>query len=1178
MKLIYRNIFVVIFFIILLPSCLEREELTVRDTEYISFIADLKQPGKPKAKSISSALSMDVEDWEIGLSTKVAVTNNLKGEAMVIGIQYEGDFDEQIHKPWTTLSECAFEFNGDVLLSPKPVRWSQLEKSKLNLYVYSPIPPEDGTIPGATMPDLSVAGTPKISYVLPPDRKDHTDIITAVKEVVTRSDNALFNKTVPLTFTHAFTGLKFKMGFPCTVKSITISGVFNKADYFIGKGWNNHQAVFHTGNSNEYTINFGEGKTVAADVHLFDDVMMMIPQTIPFGASDNPLIKVVYTETPGGTDKIIQASLKGHKWEESKLITYKLHKKESVDYIYFDLAAGNVTINNSTYLGHVYINGNVDTVWGYHHTANKYYVYQSSATTSDEFSSYQKGSTGYTSTADRTARKDCRVPAYDLVTYNGKLWSDFITNNTNVEEVIEVWDDGLNIKGSTATGEQRVGTAVVRDVGRTHTKNYIRVSGSNAIYDLTIDNIYSVDQDSESRNREKGGISYAPQGGTTLNVTILGDNRMGCLHICNNKTDFINIGGTGSLTVADTDFITKTGKGLSSTDYGDLVNYGYVSNYQNSAIGNNTYEGKENVYNLHINSGVIYAGTTKMDDCTAIGAGGNGYGEVNIHGGIVTAVSTTAGATIGGGMGHNASGGPGKVCIYGGNIYAYNFANRWNIASSAIGGGGSSGQEGSDGEVEITGGNIYAYSALGTGIGGGSSNNKKGGNAIINISGGYIVAKSGGANGIGGGNGGSGANMNGGTAIITITGTPIIRTGSIGGGKTASKTGKIGSADITITGGDIQAQFVMASGASSKPEFNMSGGTIRNSYTNDPEYIHMQKFGGAVYMDDGTFTMSGGKILNCFAENGGGAIYIKTISSTETESATESAFTMTGGTIADCMSNNNGGAVYMEGGTVTLSGGTIFNNLAQRGNGGGIYIKGGNFSMPEEGTASIEKNAANSNNQDGFGKGGGIYVTSSAGDLKVNLLSGSIKENTSDRRGGGIAVELSSDNASSTVTVGTLGTDAVPVIQKNRSSLSGGGLYVKGQNANIIMNGGVIENNITSGYVSNPDVANDGGMVTLNGGTVAHVDVTYLPNSEYAVVKDNAGNEVLSRSLVQKIVTATNNRISLPGSFERTNWEIYAWHTRQDYDDTKGRKYLPTDLLNLSSNITLYAMWREKVN
>ena len=98
-------------------------------------------------------------------------------------------------------------------------------------------------------------------------------------------------------------------------------------------------------------------------------------------------------------------------------------------------------------------------------------------------------------------------------------------------------------------------------------------------------------------------------------------------------------------------------------------------------------DGNATGWRKHSSNALGLHGTTKAENATAIGAGGNGYGQVTISGGRVTAVSTTAGTAIGGGMGHNANGGPGNVTITGGNIYAYNFANRWGIASAAIGGG-----------------------------------------------------------------------------------------------------------------------------------------------------------------------------------------------------------------------------------------------------------------------------------------------------------------------------------------------------------------------------------------------------------------------------------------------------------------------------------------------------------
>ena len=46
-------------------------------------------------------------------------------------------------------------------------------------------------------------------------------------------------------------------------------------------------------------------------------------------------------------------------------------------YIYFDLAAGNVTIGKSTYTGYVFVDGAATEVKGTHGDSNKYYVYQS---------------------------------------------------------------------------------------------------------------------------------------------------------------------------------------------------------------------------------------------------------------------------------------------------------------------------------------------------------------------------------------------------------------------------------------------------------------------------------------------------------------------------------------------------------------------------------------------------------------------------------------------------------------------------------------------------------------------------------------------------------------------------------------------------------------------------------
>ena len=1113
----------------LLCGCVKEMEADLSEAEYIAF---------------TTAADENL--------TKATPITALTGEAGIIGYVYDQwPSGEGIRTlaPWSSLEKETFTFDGYMLTSDKLIKWSEAEgtgKSKLKVFAYAPVADANMSVSYGTTGNHTI---PAVTYTVPTDITQQKDIVTASAEV-----SSGFRKNIPLTFGHILTGLKFRAGFDCTVKSITVSGVVPSGTYTIGEGWSGLNGT------QTYTVNLNRSVTAGEMITREDDntVLFMIPQS--FSATSAAAITLTYDD-----NQTITTLLKGIEWEEGRMITYTLHRQENAPsgYIYFDLAAGNVTIDGTNYSGRIYVNGTARDVTGPHSDENRYYVYQSSGLRPE----FNKDNTGYASEADFNAKDRCRIPEYEPVTYDGMLWSDWITNNTCVEDVIEIWDNGENIRadGRPAPDERYTDIAVVRDAGREHTRNYIRITGQGRRYDLTIDDIYSVIQvpvsksNQNFRKRSIGGIAYIPEGNTELTVNFVGDNRMGCLHIDNSRTDTIILEGTGSLTVADTDFLTVSSEPNYGSDFGDSK--GYISNFWNSAIGNNTDDGSgENVYNLYIKSGTVFAGATKAEDCTAIGGGGNGFGQIFITGGNVTAVATTAGTAIGGGMGHTANGGPGEVHISGGNIYAYNLKNKWGIPSSAIGGGGSMGQIGSDGIVNISGGYVYSYSALGTGIGGGSSTTLKGGNATINITGGYIIAKSDNrnANGIGGGTGGSSQGANGGTAKVTISGNPIIRTGSIGGGKTNNTAGHIGSADINISGGDIQAQFVMAAGAGVAPSFTMSGGLVRNSDTEDNEYFHVQKNGGAVYLEDGSFSMSGGEIRQCMAEKGG-AIYIKGTAST--------TFSMTGGTITECAADTDGGAVYLEGGNVSISGGVVSHNLANNGNGGGFCIVGGNFSMPDGGDARIFENATFSQNNRG-GNGGGIYVTSAGSNVTVDILSGSITENSSDRVGGGLCVDMTgNESASATVTVGkTGGGNLNPSISNNHTIILGGGLYAKGTRANVIINSGQIRHNTISGYVSNPDVANEGGMVTLNGGEVTHVTVTY----------NNNGASVNSavETAVQKIVTSTNSRMAAP-KFELLGYKLTGWNTRPD---GKGTAYTDGQTMNLSNDLTLYAQWRRDIN
>ena len=1069
--------------------------------------------------------------------TKAAPMNQLSGTASVtgfLGVRTTSDDGSATtaFRSWDALKNTSFKFDGDQMKpTGSPIGWGSVSSqiSELRIFSYAPMATEGSTY--SLNKDLY---PPTLSYTVPSNVSNQTDIVVASAVVETSG----YRQSIPLQFTHALTGIQFRSGFTeqIRVNSITITGVADSGTYIFGTGWQTEAASQNT----EFTIDFGtNGKSVGRGEMITGtaEVFMMLPQEF---AQTNSLAKVTMTYADTNEEShTVTTSLNGAKWEEGDMITYTLNPKVSNTtdpHIYFDLEAGNVTIDGTSYTGYVYEKDGTGTktrkVSGTHNNANRYYVYQSSSKDS-KFKTVWEGNS------------HSGLPVYPAVKHGDILWSDWITDNTDVMAVIDAWDNKEGTSGDAVNAK------------RDSTNHRIHVSGT-LICNMTIDNIYSRCHH-KPQNRDYGTITFLPDEYkiSEFTINIVGDNRVGCIHYASSDSNLKNkliLEGTGSLTAADADFHKN-----SSTDTD------YYSNHYDSVIGGS--DDDENSYGIIINSGTIFAGSTKKENCSCIGGGGNGPGHVTINGGRVTAVASTTGTAIGGGIGYSSQGGAGYVYINGGNIYAYNFRNVGTIPSSAIGGAGSKQEYGNLGRVEITGGNVYAYSEDGTAIGGGSSVQKQGGSAEITIKGNAtVIAKTGAENAsIGGGKG-----TTGGTATVNIEGNPIIRTGSVGGGNATA--GKIGSAKINIKGGDIQAQFVMAAGAEIQPTFTMTGGTIRHSnaktYTNGDEYRYIKTRGGAVYLEDGSVNISGNsKILNCSAEQGG-AIFVT--------GENNPIVNIAGGVIQDCTSKTNGGAIYLEGGTVNMTGGTISGNLAKAGNGGGICIVGGNFYMPapDDGTntATITQNAAFN------GSGGGLYVTSASGTVDVKILSGNITSNSSDRYGGGICVDINSDKnnpqstAAANIVIGTPKTeeepaDIDPVVTRNHASLQGGGLYAKGSKANISINSGYIRNNSISGYEANMDVANEGGMVELIDGDVPHVEVEYNNNYEYYFKKTDGVVKP-----VQKIVTATNSIMVVPtGVTIPAGYEIVGWNTRPD---GKGESVTAGQILNLSDNLRLYAQWR----
>ena len=687
---------------------------------------------------------------------------------------------------------------------------------------------------------------------------------------------------------------------------------------------------------------------------------------------------------------------------------------ESGETIYFDLSAGMITIAGNSYTGYRYDGSSTASkITGTLQTGQNYYVYQSDG---DVNTGFVNGSSSVT------------LPVHTRVTHNGEDWADYVADNSDVNDVIRAWNTSAPA------------------AGRKSTPNYIKITGK-VTSTMTIDSLWSSHHES-GVSKTTGGIGYIPGAvkGAELCLYFKGDNRFGNIYYaCDSPTD-------KNKAVIPDNLLVFDGDADSTLTVANFTPNGNT-NYWCAAIGAN--DSADHVKGLVFNGGNIFAGTTVEDDCSAIGGGGNGYGHVTINGGTITAVCSSSGAAIGGGIGKSSQGGSALVTIKGGLIYAYNFSCESRgftnhgvkyIPAAAIGGGSSGKSAGNSfTQVIISGGEVHAQSVGGTAIGGGSSADVNGGGAIVDISGGVIYAKSisgtiGGTEvpagaAIGGGTGGK--TGNGGNATVRVSGGTLY-TGSIGGGATINPTGKAGNATVLIEGGEVYGQVIMGEVGDGVTacRFTMTGGELSKS---PAEYEYKYSDGGAVYMDDpiGVVNISGGEITGCSAERGG-AVYM-----------TAGDFTLTGkGSITNCSSEANGGAIYLGGGKVTVSGGSI-TNCSSEASGGAIYLADGTVNISG---GSISKNTAAVD-------GGGACL----GGGTLNVDGGSITENTAQENGGGAYVQN-----------GNVFMGGGKVDSNKAVTGAGGGMFVSAENAPVIVD-------ILSGSVSGNSAGTGGGALAVVG-------------------------------------------------------------------------------------------------
>lgn len=783
--------------------------------------------------------------------------------------------------------------------------------------------------------------------------------------------------------------------------------------------------------------------------------------------------------------------------------------------IYFDISLGEgpIEFTNSTYTGYVNVytddgKGNLTgpitkKVTGPYHDDYIYYVFQSS-TVADAPAKTK----GYVIQDTFGNVSDVKLPEYDeMVCGSDETWAKHVTDKTNIEQMITDWDLTARNVAKKAPTKNYIN---VKITGKQSTMSDTDKYGS--VCNLVLDNVWSSYQTGSAGGLNITGGCYTKTvqtEGFDVTVDLKGNNRLGRILYYTGSTSASSV---GYFDLDSTDYATKralcspctltltslSGSGT-LTVIGDQKYYKTNGNYTDGKVPYNNWDsviggtdGNDHVTGLYITGGTIYAGSTPMENCTVIGGGGNGIGEVTISNATVTAVGHTTGTAIGGGIAHTASGGPGVVTIESGKVFAYNFGqpaywtisatgwgsipeeerkNACHVPGTAIGGGGSIRQSGSDGRVTIKGGEVYAQSLGGSAIGGGGTCVGSGGRAEVTITGGEVRAKSIAddnyrfnnisntmlpmdrifpiAPGVAIGGGTGGISGNGGNATVVISeddGTTSLTAGSIGGGSTDNSNGNTGYADVTIKKGTVTGQVVMAKPGGTneqKCKFTMEGGSLGES---PADYLYTKPDGGALWIDDpnGEALVIGGSITATQSDRNvvkGGAVYM-----------TGGSFTLNGtdAKITGWDARENGGAIYLgatgsDKGSFILENGEISDNYTDAGFGGAIYLDGGNATING---GLIQNNTAKS--------GGGAYLN--GGEL--NVSDGSFVMNTAIEDGGGAYVNGGNIN----MTGGSFLT--------NTAVKNGGGAYIIG--GNFTMNG--------SSVLIQGNEALDGAGIYLTGG------------------------------------------------------------------------------------------------
>ena len=289
------------------------------------------------------------------------------------------------------------------------------------------------------------------------------------------------------------------------------------------------------------------------------------------------------------------------------------------------------------------------------------------------------------------------------------------------------------------------------------------------------------------------------------------------------------------------------------------------------------------------------------------------------------------------------------------------------------------------------------------------------------------------------------------------------------------------------------------------------------------------EFGGGICIESerdgkqGQFSMSGGNIIGCSAECGGG-VYVDSESN-------QSPFSMSGGSIIGCVASDIGGGVRASG-TFKMSGQAVIRSCTvesatQSIYGGGVYVNSSS-SFVMSGEAKIEGCRAISNPSKSS-NGGGVYLTNNtkftlSGSAVIQNCTATNSANSGEAYGGGVSADCMRQI--------TLEGNA-QIFQC--TAANGSGLYITGSlmypndYGKLYANGGSVNGDVVLG---DKDKSDGPCTITGTGETVFKGKVTVTPGS--TIESGTFNGEVINNGTIKGgtfEAKVTNNGTITGGTF-----------------------------------------------